>query len=140
MTDRMYQNIRIAGDPGENRLNLMEMIEEAGFDEMVEDTDCLFCDGRESAPDDFDDFKEYLRSIGLPYDHFFEGNYDQAGAIIWWRPGMECERSCYAMQTESPTIEISKMTAMLEANPNLTLAEVIESVEIPELPAWTKET
>ncbi len=74
MADRMYQNIRIGGDPGENRLNLMFMVAEAGFDEIVEDSDCLYCDAPEATPYDFDELKEYLRTIGLPYDHFFEAS------------------------------------------------------------------
>ena len=140
MADRMYQNIRIGGDPGENRLNLMFMVEEAGFDEIVEDTDCLYCDAPEATPYDFDELKEYLRTIGLPYDHFFEARYDSEGEIIWWRPGMDDEERCYALQTENPTIPIGKLDEMLKANRYLTVAEVIELVAIPELPAWTLES
>lgn len=138
MSDCMYQNIRIGGDAGVNREKVLELMEELASEEIKESSECLYCDCTEACEDSFDDLKEFLRSVNLPYNHFLEGKWDYDGSIIWWRPGMEDELLSVATQSEDQTVRISDLAELAESG--MTLADAVKELTIPPLPAWVMMT
>jgi len=137
MSDCMFQNIRIGGDPGANREKVLELMEELASEEIQESSD-LYCDCSEACEDSFDDLKKFLRSVDLPYNHFLEGKWDHDGSIIWWRPGMEDELLSVATQSEDQTVRISDLAELAESG--MTLADAVKELTIPPLPAWVMMT
>lgn len=128
MADRFYGTVYLGGKITQEQFNKCEELLEECLD------DCIGGDGSgafvECTESDFQEIVEYCKSNSIALSLHWEASGDQGSYVEYWIKG------AYKFYVSDPDGSIAVRMSDLKAHPEMTIAEFIAKMEIPDFPVF----
>ena len=128
MADRFYGTVYLGGKITQEQFDkCKELLEACLDDELGEDGSGAFIECTES---DFQEVVEYCKSSSIALSLHWEASGDQGSYVEYWIKGE------YKFYVSDPDGSIAVRMSDLKAHPEMTIAEFIAKMEIPDFPVF----
>lgn len=126
MADRFYGTVYIGGKLTQEQFDkCKELLEHCLDDELGEDGSGAFI---ECTCSDFDPIVEYCNSNHIALSLHWDAKWEQESSVDYWVDGV------YKQYFAAGDGDIAVRLAELQEHPEMTIAEFIEKMQIPDFP------